>query len=226
MAWTGRLLQRQCGANGLDILRIGIDGGGAQARPGWLAEMESVTCPLMRSSPGEDWVEILAPADAWRWPVDTIRTLTPVSRHALTITTKHPFILAVGEGLGLAPVVFLSDLLRRNTNLQGTVFLGDRQGFPFQPAPSRIIVPHLPSHLIATLPLLEDWHIACRLALAGESPGCHQGPVCELAATWLAGDKARLPHVMVYASGGDGFCDRMNRLCRQHSVACQLMPLA
>lgn len=72
-----------------------------------------------------------------------------------------------------------------HTHFKGFVLIGAQQYFPFLPRPSQHIVPELPSHVIATLPLLEDWGIANRLSSQQEQPGVFWGSVQEMAAHWL-----------------------------------------
>ncbi len=49
------------------------------------------------------------------------------------------------------------------------------QALPFSPCPSRMYSPHLPGHVIAALPLLEDWGVFNRVVHAN-APGCFDGP--------------------------------------------------
>ena len=96
-------------------------------------------------------------------------------------------ILIVGEGAGLGPAIAAADRLRASER-PPLVLLGDGSGdpFPFRPRPSAILVPGLPPHCIACMPLLEDWGIASRLASPAGLPGCFEGTVAELAQIWLA----------------------------------------
>ena len=226
MAWTGRLLQRQNCDNGFEILRIDAGNASARAKPGCMASLGDAAYPVMRASSDMGWIEILTPQNAWQWPSGTAETITLLDGHAFTPSPERPIVLAVGNRLGLAPMVFLCDSLRRGSNVRITVLLGERHTFPFRPAPSRLIVPGLPAHVIATMPLLEDWHIACRLALPNERAGCHEGFAWELAEMWLAGADTRLPQTIVYISGDTPFCDRMTRLCERFAVACQIAPMS
>ena len=105
IAWTGRLLQRQSCVNGLEILRIDVGNDAALAKPGWMAGMGDAAYPLMRSSPDMGWIEILTPQNAWQRPPGIVGTITPLDDHTFTPSPEHPIILAVGDRLGLAPVV-------------------------------------------------------------------------------------------------------------------------
>jgi dihydroorotate dehydrogenase electron transfer subunit len=93
--------------------------------------------------------------------------------------------LLIGGGVGLPPMVYLAEHLRRVGGTMPLVVLGSEVPFPFTLRPSTIMVPGLPPHVIATMPLLEDWGIACRLASQEGYPGCFDGFVTELAAGWI-----------------------------------------
>lgn len=67
---------------------------------------------------------------------------------------------------------------------KGIVFISGEGPFPFHPIPSQIVVPTLPSYLIATLPLLEDWGITTRLANTQDMPGCFCGKSEQLIQLW------------------------------------------
>ncbi|MBI2381227.1 MAG: hypothetical protein HYV16_10790 [Gammaproteobacteria bacterium] len=95
-------------------------------------------------------------------------------------------LLLLAQDAGLFPLVWWLSVLRQAKCSRPLVLLGTNNAFPFQPAPSRILLPDLPPWLIATMPLLDDWQTPGRLAHADGLPGCHEGEVLELAALWLA----------------------------------------
>src|ERR1700722_18226857 len=65
----------------------------------------------------------------------------------------------------------------RTVPLRPLVLLGSDTSFPFRPRPSVIIVPGIPTGVIACMPLLEEWGIASRLASTLDLPGCFEGAV-------------------------------------------------
>jgi dihydroorotate dehydrogenase electron transfer subunit len=97
----------------------------------------------------------------------------------------RPRPLLIGGGVGIPPMVYLADHLRRQRDLTPFVAMGSEVPFPFRAQPSRIMVPGMPEGTIATMPLLEDWGIASRLASRQGYPGCYDGLVTELAAQWI-----------------------------------------
>jgi dihydroorotate dehydrogenase electron transfer subunit len=73
----------------------------------------------------------------------------------------------------------------------------------FRPRPSTILVPGMPAGTIACVPVLDEWGIASRLASPDGYPGCYEGGVIELAATWLGAlDADALSEVALFAWGG------------------------
>src|SRR5580704_3537511 len=74
----------------------------------------------------------------------------------------------------------------RGKDGKSLVLLGSDTPFPFRPRPSIIVVPGIPTGVIACMPLLEDWGVASRLASPSDFPGCFEGSATELADAWLA----------------------------------------
>jgi dihydroorotate dehydrogenase electron transfer subunit len=93
--------------------------------------------------------------------------------------------LIIGEGAGIGPAIHFAEQ-NRATLHRPLVLLGSDTPFPFRPRPSVIVVPGIPTGIIACMPLLEEWGIASRLASTLDLPGCFDGPVTALADIWLA----------------------------------------
>ena len=90
--------------------------------------------------------------------------------------------VVVAEGDAINAVLFYAKLYRKQ--FKGLILIGTKQGFPFKPRPSQLLIDGLPEGVIATLPLLEDWGLANRLASHHEQPGCFSGEAMELARLW------------------------------------------
>lgn len=117
-------------------------------------------------------------------------------------------VLLVGQERGLFALVHWLAALRRQPDTDLLVLLGTPGRFPFQPAPSRIYLPDMPPHVIATMPLLDDWHIPGRLAHVDGLPGCYEGEVLDFAASWLnqlTGEARGATHLVL--AGAPSWCD-------------------
>ena len=131
--------------------------------------------------------------------------------------------LLIGGGVGLPPMVYLAEHLRRVGGTMPLVVLGSEVPFPFTLRPSTIMVPGLPPHVIATMPLLEDWGIACRLASQEGYPGCFEGFVTELAAGWIEalGSDAR-DEIEIFACGPTPMLKAVQALAARFAVPAQV----
>lgn len=109
--------------------------------------------------------------------------LSEIQGNPLPPPEKSRFILMLVEQSAICACLFY--LKRYRKNFHGLVLIDTQTTFPFAPCPSRQIIPGMPSDVIAALPLLEDWHIAHRLASTKEMVGTYHGCVHDLAQFWL-----------------------------------------
>lgn len=117
---------------------------------------------------------------------------------------QRPRTLVIGEGTGIGPAIQLveQERPRAMARWRPLVLLGSDTPFPFRPRPSVIVVPGMPTGVIACMPLLEEWGIASRLASTLDLPGCFEGSVTGLADTWLASLRSdELAEIEVFARG-------------------------
>jgi len=83
---------------------------------------------------------------------DKIQCLGPIGNHfTISEKTTHPLLL--GGGVGIPPMIFFADELRKQSSLSPFVIMGSEIPFPFQCKPSKILVPGLPNEVIAGMPL-------------------------------------------------------------------------
>lgn len=218
------------------ILRVQAPEIARAARPGSFAH---ITCdrslPLrrpisvMRVDDKAGWVEFLYKAVGRgttllsQQPVGArINVMGPIGRPFETHET-HRRPLLIGGGVGMPPMVFLAEMLRRQGGWSPLVILGSEVPFPFKARPSRIMVPGMPEGVIATMPLLDDWGIAARLASRQGYPGCHDGFVTDLARHWLKALSAeQRAEVEVFACGPHPMLDAVAALAREFRLPCQV----
>jgi dihydroorotate dehydrogenase electron transfer subunit len=136
-------------------------------------------------------------------PGERLSTLGPIGQ-GFTLHPERPRVLLIGGGVGIPPMVFLSEELQRRSDVawQPLVLMGSEIPFPFRARPSTILVPGMPDGVIACMPLLDEWGIANRLSTLSGFAGCFDGYVTDLATAWLATlDAAHLSEVEIFACG-------------------------
>lgn len=81
------------------------------------------------------------------------------------------------DAAGMGSAIFLAEYYKKKGLSKHTlVFFEARKKFNFKPVPSQFISPFLPAHVIAAMPLMEDWGILSRL-LNSQLPGCFEGSI-------------------------------------------------
>jgi dihydroorotate dehydrogenase electron transfer subunit len=184
---------------------------------------------IMRVSPEDGWVECLYKVVgkgtqllAERRVGDVISVMGPIGR-PFAPRRERPRPLLIGGGVGIPPMVFLADRLRRNRHWQPLAILGSELPFPFRSRPSDIVIPGMPEGCIATMPLLEDWNIPTRLASGQGFAGCYDGFVTELADRWLENlSQAHRDDIEIFACGPTPMLDATARLARKYGLPCQV----
>jgi hypothetical protein len=110
--------------------------------------------------------------------------ISSLQGEAFSLPNKNQLYLVTAEDEGLSAVVFYCKKYR--AEFHGLVLVGSSKTFPFAPCPSKLVIPSLPSNVIASIPLLEDWGVPNRLASIQEAPGVYEGTVEDLAKMWLS----------------------------------------
>jgi dihydroorotate dehydrogenase electron transfer subunit len=153
---------------------------------------------------------------------DTLSLMGPIGT-PFRLEPDRPRTLLIGGGVGMPPMVFLADALRKQEYYRPFAILGSEVPFPFTTRPSQILVPGMPDGVIATMPLLEDWGVPCRLASLQGYPGCFEGYVTDLARAWLEalGPDAR-QEVMIYSCGPHPMLEAVAALAREFDLPCQV----
>jgi dihydroorotate dehydrogenase electron transfer subunit len=150
--------------------------------------------------------------------------LGPIGR-GFTASADRPRSLLIGGGVGIPPMIFLADVLRRRTDArwQPLVLMGSEIPFPFRARPSTMLIPAMPAGVIAGMPLLEDWGVPSRLASLAGFPGCYEGYVTALAEVWLAAlEPQALGETAIYACGPTPMLKAVAGLARRYGVPAQV----
>ncbi|MCP3868961.1 MAG: dihydroorotate dehydrogenase electron transfer subunit [Gammaproteobacteria bacterium] len=206
------------------------------ARPGSFAHIQVDPARLMRrpvsimrTSPGEGWVEFLYKVVgtgtrllATQKKGSTLSMLAPIG-NPFQLHDQRPRPLLIGGGVGMPPMIFLSQQLAGDERFHPLVILGSEVPFPFHPQPSRMLIPSIPGDVIACMPLLEDWGIPNRLASLQGFAGCHQGYVTDLARHWLQTlDSNVLAEVEILSCGPHIMLESVAQLAREFDLPCQV----
>ncbi len=209
------LIGQESWPDGQYVMRLAAPRCAAHATPGSFVHVRCATdlpmrrpLSIQRVDREAGWVEILykvlgtglARLAAAR-PGDKLSCLGPIGR-GFTVRAERPRRLLIGGGVGIPPMVFLAEELRDAPGARPVVMMGSEIPFPFRTRPSAVMLPGLPPAVIATMPLLDEWGIACRLASQRGYAGCYEGFVTEMAAEWLATlGPAALAETEIYACG-------------------------
>lgn len=231
------ILMHEAHAGDQYVLRLQAPEIAAHARPGSFVHMQvhpsllmRRPMSIMRANPKAGWIEILYKAHgegtrllSQRRIDEFVDLLGPIGTpYRLSGYRRRP--LLIGGGVGMPPMIFLAEhLVRHAGDTQPLVILGSEVPFPFQARPSRILVPGLPTGVIAAMPLLEDWHIASRLCSQQDFAGCHQGFVTDLARHWLDAMTPRQHgEVEIFACGPTPMLKAVAHLARDYGLPCQV----
>jgi len=218
------------------VLRVQAPKCAAHAVPGSFAHIQCgpelpMRRPLsiMRAHANAGWVEFLykdvgigTHELSRRSAGEVISLIGPIGT-GFTPDPERPRTLLLGGGVGIPPMVFLADRLRKDSHWQPMVLMGSEVPFPFKAQPSRFIVPGMPEGIIATMPLLEDWGVPGRLASQQDYPGCYQGYITDLARLWLDGLNAEEhARVSMFACGPHPMLAATAALAREYDLPCQV----
>ncbi|MDJ0748317.1 MAG: dihydroorotate dehydrogenase electron transfer subunit [Woeseiaceae bacterium] len=217
------------------IMRIHAPKCAAAAQPGTFVHLtcdESLPMrrPLSIMRVGDDWVEVLYKIVgqglrllSQRQVGDTLSVLGPIGQ-PFRMSAARPKTLLIGGGVGIPPMVYIADWLRRDTaDWEPLAILGSEIPFPFPLLASKLDTPWLDPDVNATMPLLESWGIPCRLATLAGFDGCFDGYVTDLADRWLSGlDDASLNRVEVFACGPTPMLEAVAELAARYGLPCQV----
>jgi dihydroorotate dehydrogenase electron transfer subunit len=160
-----------------------------------------------------------------RQPVGARLSVMGPIGHGFTASPGRPRALLIGGGVGIPPMIFLADALRRRTDAhwRPLVLMGSEIPFPFRARPSTLLIPGMPAAVIACMPLLEDWGVPSRLASLAGFAGCYDGYVTSLAESWLDTlDSDARGEVAIYACGPTPMLKATAGIARRFGVPAQV----
>ncbi|NCF14879.1 MAG: dihydroorotate dehydrogenase electron transfer subunit [Gammaproteobacteria bacterium] len=186
--------------------------------------------PLSIMRVGDDWIEILYKivGDGLRLlsqkkPGDEVSVLGPIGQ-PFRMSAERPNTLLIGGGVGIPPMVYIADWLRRSDeDWKPFAILGSEIPFPFELQKSSLEIAGVADEVCSTMPLLESWGIPTRLTSLQGYEGCHNGYVTDLADQWLATLSAEeLARVEVFACGPTPMLKAVADLAARYELPCQV----
>ena len=217
------------------ILRIRAPKCAAAARPGSFIH---ITCdeelpmrrPLSIMRASEDWIEVLYKVVgeglhllARKRLGDAVSLLGPIGQ-PFALRAERPRPLLIGGGVGIPPMIFLADAIRRDAGAREPMaILGSEIPFPFDFEQSALDVRGIDAAVRSTMPLLEHWGVPARLTSLQGYEGCHEGYVTDLADQWLQGlGPDELGQVEIFACGPTPMLKAVAALAARHDLPCQV----
>jgi len=149
---------------------------------------------------------------------ETLSVIGPIGNSFKMTNKKLP--LLIGGGVGMPPMISIAQDIK-DTDYDAFVILGSEVPFPFTPELSKMGNPcPEASH---TMPLLEDWGVACRLASLQGYEGVFKGYVTDLARSYLDSLSADdLAQVEVFSCGPHPMLEAVAKLAKEYSLPCQV----
>jgi dihydroorotate dehydrogenase electron transfer subunit len=179
---------------------------------------------------GDGWIEILYKIVgrglqllAQKQPGDKVSVLGPIGQ-PFRMSADRPKALLIGGGVGIPPMVYIADALRRDGGAwEPFAILGSEIPFPFDLVESSIDVGGISEEVSSTMPLLESWGVPARLTSLQGFDGCHVGYVTDLADRWLGSlPREELSQVEVFSCGPTPMLKAVAELAARYEVPCQV----
>ena len=231
---TGEILSSESWPGDQYIQRIRAPRCAAAAKPGSFVHISCdeelpMRRPLSIMRAGDDWIDILYKTHgeglrllAQKNVGDAVSVLGPIGM-PFVLDRDRPRTLLIGGGVGIPPMVFIADVLRRDDHWRPFAILGSEIPFPFDLEPASNNVAGIPDDVSSAMPLLESWGIPSRLTSLQGYEGCHSGYVTDLADLWLQTlpDSER-SQVSIYSCGPTAMLRAVAELAARYDIPCQV----
>lgn len=153
---------------------------------------------------------------------DPVSLLGPIGQ-PFKADPDRPNCLLIGGGVGIPPMVFLADQLRRDAAYQPLAILGSEIPFPFELQSSELPSPWAGDDVSRCMPLLEKWGIASRLCSLSDFDGTFRGYVTGLAELWLESlDDDQRAQTQIYTCGPTVMLKAVAQLAARYDIPCQV----
>ncbi|HEX7719238.1 MAG TPA: dihydroorotate dehydrogenase electron transfer subunit [Woeseiaceae bacterium] len=185
---------------------------------------------IMRVDTEEGWIEVLFKivgsglrSLGQRQPGDLVSLLGPIG-NGFRPVPERPRTLLIGGGVGIPPMVFLAERLHQDAHpWQPLVLMGSEIPFPFEVSQSTIRTDWTDPSIDGAMPLLDGWHIPCRLASMAAIERTFRGYVTDLARTWLRTQSdAEREQTEIFACGPTPMLEAVAAVAREFALPCQV----
>lgn len=200
------------------FVHLSCDAGTPMRRPLSIMRVEDDCIELLYKIAGEG-LQLLSEKE----PGATISLLGPIGR-PFQPSPERPNALLIGGGVGIPPMIFIADTMRRHKDSWTPLaLLGSEIPFPFTRRTSALATPWLDDAITRTMPLLEEWGIPCRLATRAGFAGCFDGYVTQLAEQWLSTlSAADLKKTEIFSCGPVPMLKTVATLAQRYDLPCQV----
>jgi dihydroorotate dehydrogenase electron transfer subunit len=150
---------------------------------------------------------------------EQLSILGPIGKGFSLTNNKLP--LLIGGGVGMPPMIALAQQIKDNDYYDSLVILGSEVPFPFTPEKSNI--GPMCDGVTHTMPLLEEWGVACRLTSKQNFDGVYNGYVTDLSRAYLDSlSKDELAQVEIFSCGPHQMLEAVAILAVEYNLPCQV----
>ena len=185
---------------------------------------------IMRANAAEGWIELLFKVVGKGLHAlglaeigDRFSIIGPIG-HGFGAHPDRSRPLLIGGGVGIPPMIFLAEQLLADEHVYDPIVLmGSEIPFPFDAVPSSIDTTWLAADINRSMPLLEEWGIAARLASLAGFAGCFSGFVTDLSRTYLDSLTAdELARTEIFTCGPTPMLRAVAGVAREYGLPCQV----
>ena len=149
---------------------------------------------------------------------DVLSVIGPIGNGFDLTDRKIP--LLIGGGVGMPPMIAIAQKIKDNAYYNPYVILGSEVPFPFEASQSSLN--GFNSSKFYTMPLLEEWRVACGLASLQDYEGVYKGYVTDLAREYLDSlSSSDLKEVEVFTCGPNPMLEAVSKLSNEYNLPCQ-----
>lgn len=184
---------------------------------------------IMRVSKINKWLEILCDQNNAELNFSNfVKNNDPIiligpSGNGFSFNNKKNISLLVGEGLGISPLIFLADEIKKTTKQKPILFFGSNDTFPYKYSPSKYIMKDFHPAVTASPNFIESMGFVSRLASKKNIPGCYNGNVTDLVEDWIKTlDLGQIKRTNIYACGTKKMLKNISIIARKYKIECQI----